>query len=166
VMRKLGEPLRFPGGGRYVTASTDSRLIAEAIEFVATKPDAAGETYNVVNGDVFVWQDFWPSLAKHFGMELGDPQPMNLAERMPRLAGVWDELVRERGLEKLGMAEVIGQAWQFADYAFAYGQEAPPSRILMSPIKIRKAGFHGCYDSEDSLLYWLSRMQESRILPT
>ena len=36
IMRYLGEPLRFPGGGRYVTACTDSRLIAQAVEFVAT----------------------------------------------------------------------------------------------------------------------------------
>ena len=36
VMRHLGEPLRFPGGGRYVIACTDSRLIAQAIEFVGT----------------------------------------------------------------------------------------------------------------------------------
>jgi nucleoside-diphosphate-sugar epimerase len=53
VMRHLGEPLRFPGGGRYVTACTDSRLIAQAVEFVGTNPQAAGETYNVVNGRQF-----------------------------------------------------------------------------------------------------------------
>lgn len=165
VMRHLGEPLRFPGGGRYVTACTDSRLIAHAIEFVGTNPRAAGETYNVVNGDVFVWHDFWPSLAKHFRMQLGDPRPMKLADAMPELSHVWDEIVAKHELLPLSMADVIGQAWQFADYAFAYGEETPPTRILMSPVKLRQAGFTPCFDTEDSLLYWLSRMQEARILP-
>jgi nucleoside-diphosphate-sugar epimerase len=165
VMRHLGEPLRFPGGGRYVTACTDSRLIAQAIEFAGTNPRAAGETYNVVNGDVFVWHDFWPSLANHFRMQLDDPRPMKLADAMPELSHVWDEIVAKHKLLPLSMAAVIGQAWQFADYAFAYGQETPPARILMSPIKLRQAGFTPCFDSEDSLLYWLSRMQEARILP-
>ena len=165
VMRHLGNPLRFPGGGRYVTACTDSRLIAQAIEFVGTNPRAAGETYNVVNGDVFVWHDFWPSLARHFKMPLAEPEPMKLADEMPKLSAVWDEVVAEQGLLRQSMAEVIGQAWQFADYAFAYGQDTPPTRILMSPIKIRQAGFTPCLDTEDAFLYWLSRMQEAHILP-
>lgn len=166
VMRHLGRPLRFPGGGRYVTACTDSRLIAQAIEFAATSPAAAGETYNVVNGDVFVWQDFWPSLARHFGMEVGEPESMALAREMNRFAPAWEEVARRHGLLPLPMSDLVGQAWQFADYAFAHGQENPPSRILMSPIKIRQAGFGACYDSEDSLLHWISRMQDARILPS
>ena len=165
VMRHLGRPLRFPGGGRYVTACTDSRLIAKAIEFVGTNPAAAGETYNVVNGDAMVWQDFWPSLARHFDMPMAEPEPLQLTDEMPGLSAVWDEIVAERGLQPRSMDEIIGKAWQFADYAFAYGQETPPNRILMSPIKIRQAGFTPCVDTEDSLLHWLSRMQEARILP-
>jgi len=165
VMRQLGQPLRFPGGGPYVTACTDSRLIAHAIEFVGTSPHASGETYNVVNGDVFVWNDLWPSLARHFKMPMAEPRPMKLADEMPRLSAVWDEISARNDLRALSMNEVIGQAWQFADYAFAYGQESPPPRILMSPIKIHKAGFNACFDTEDAFLYWLSRMQEARILP-
>ena len=163
VMRKLGEPLRFPGGSRYVTACTDSRLIARAIEFVGTNPGADGETYNVVNGDVIVWQDFWPSLARHFDMPVGDPAPMKLADEMPKLSRAWDEVVAQHGLHALSMDAVVGKAWQFADYAFALGTEPP--RIIMSPIKLRQAGFAACYDTEDSLLHWLSEMQQARILP-
>jgi nucleoside-diphosphate-sugar epimerase len=165
VMRHLGEPLCFPGGGKYVTACTDSRLIAQAIEFAATTPSAAGETYNVVNGDVLVWHDFWSSLARHFAMPTGDPSPMRLAEEMPKLSSVWDEVVAKHGLQRHTMAELIGGAWQFADYNLAFGKESPPDRIVMSPIKLRQAGFAPCYDTEDSILYWLSRMQEAGILP-
>ncbi len=165
VMKHLGEPLRYPGGGRYVTSCTDSRLIADAVEFVATTTEAAGETFNVVNGDVLVWQDLWPALSGHFDMPMADAVPMRLADEMPKHARVWDEIVELHRLQPLAMADLIGGAWQFADHAFAYGQEYPPDRIVMSPIKLRQAGFTGCFDTEDSILYWLSRMQDKRILP-
>jgi len=165
VMRRLGEPLRFPGGGRYVISCTDSRLIAQAIEFVGTTAHAAGETYNVVNGDVIIWHDLWPSLAKHFNMPMGEPRPRRLADEMPKLASVWDEIVADHVLLPKTMEELVGGAWQFADYNFAYGQESPPERIIMSPIKLRQAGFTPCFDTEDSIIYWLTRMQEARILP-
>lgn len=165
VMRRLGEPLRFPGGGRYVIACTDSRLIAQAIEFVGTTPHAAGETYNVVNGDVLVWHDFWPALARHFKMPLAEPAPMRLAEEMPKLSSVWNEVVAGHALLPKTMEQLIGGAWQFADYNFAYGNESPPERIIMSPIKLRQAGFAPCADTEDSIIYWLTKMQEARLLP-
>jgi hypothetical protein len=98
-------------------------------------------------------------------MSIADPKPMKLADEMPQLSGIWDQIVAEQGLRPLPMTEVIGQAWRFADYAFAYGQETPPARILMSPIKLRQAGFTPCYDLGGFASYWLSRMQDARILP-
>lgn len=165
IMKHLGEPLRFPGGGRYVTSCTDSRLIAQAVEFVAQAPQAAAETFNVVNGDVLVWHDLWPSLARHFNLPIADPAPLRLAEEMPKLAKVWDEIVRLHELEPFTLDDLIGGAWQFADHAFAYGSECPPDRIVMSPIKLRQAGFAGCFDTEDAVLHWLTRMQQRRVLP-
>ena len=35
----------------------------------------------------------------------------------------------------------------------------------MSPIKARLAGFSHCYDTEDSLIDWVKRLQEQRINP-
>ncbi|WP_201840087.1 SDR family oxidoreductase [Microvirga zambiensis] len=165
VMRQLGEPLHYPGGGRYVISCTDSRLIAQAVEFAGTHRLAPGDTFNVVNGDVIVWHDLWPSVAKHFGMAVGDHRPMRLAEEMPKFAAVWDAIAAEHGLHSTSMNDLVGGAWQFADYNFAYGQDNPPERIIMSPIKFRQAGFTPCYDTEDSILYWLTRMQEASILP-
>ena len=48
-------------------------------------------------GDVLVRQDFWPALATHF--------------------------VERHRLEPYTMDQLIGGAWQFADHAFAHGQE-------------------------------------------
>ena len=99
-------------------------------------------------------------------MQLAEPKPMRLAEEMPKLSSVWDrDRLLEHALMPKTMEELVGGAWQFADYNFAYGQEFPPERIIMSPIKLRQAGFAPCYDTEDSIIYWLTQMQESRILP-
>jgi nucleoside-diphosphate-sugar epimerase len=164
VMRETGQPLHFPGGGMYVTACSDSRLIAQAVEFCATTESVRGETFNVVNGDAIVWRDLWPSIASHFNMPAGDHVPMRLAEEMPLRADVWDDLVTKYGLQERTMQEVVGSSWQTADLTFGFGKERPFDR-LMSPIKLRRAGFAGCMDTEDSVLYWLSRLQAERVIP-
>jgi nucleoside-diphosphate-sugar epimerase len=164
VMRELGRPLCFPGGGRYVNGGSDSRLIARAAEFAGTHAVAANQTYNVVDGDALVWQDIWPSIARHFGMAHGDPAPMNLTREMPAFEPVWRGAVERHGLRDLSLAALVGSSWQFTDRAFAYGIAAP-SDSVMSPIKLRQAGFADCLDTEDAVIYWLSKMQHMRLLP-
>jgi nucleoside-diphosphate-sugar epimerase len=161
TMRELGRPLRYPGGDPFVLTCTDSRLIAQAVEFGGTSPAAANETFNVVNGDALVWQDLvWPAVARHFGMELGEPCRVRLAETMPSLADTWTRIVQRHGLRELTMAEIVGSSWQFADLAFS-----PRAHLIESPIKLRQAGFEACFDSEDAILYWLTRMQADGVLP-
>ena len=164
VMRELGEPLAFPGGGRYVHGASDSRLIARAAEFVATDPRAANQTFNVVNTDMLVWHDVFPAVAAHFGMPLAAPRPMKLAEAMPRHEDVWNRIVAKHGLQPISMARLLSTSWQFTDRSFGYGLDAPLDRIV-SPVKLLKAGFSGCEDTEDAIVHWLARMQEDRLLP-
>ncbi len=164
VMRELGRPLAFPGGGRYVHAASDSRLIARAAEFVATAPAAANQTYNVVNGDMLVWQDVWPAIAAHFGMPLGEPSPMKLTDEMPQYENIWQRIATRHALKAPVMAHLLGSSWQFADRTFGHSLEKPLDRIV-SPVKLWKAGFNGCEDTEDALLYWLARMQQLKLLP-
>lgn len=164
VMRAIGEPLRFPGGGRYVHAASDSRLIAQTAQFAATDPRARNETFNVINGDVMVWQDLFPAFAAHFGMSAGEPSALCLQDEMPRHEAVWTRLVERHGLRRLNMAELLGSSWQFTDRTFGYGLAEPIDRIE-SPIKLRQAGFSGCIDTEASFLFWLRRLQERGYLP-
>jgi nucleoside-diphosphate-sugar epimerase len=165
VLRELGEPLHWPGGGRCINGGSDSRLIAQAAEFVATHEIAANQTYNVVNGDPLLWQDLWASVAAHFGMKTGEDRPLNLTREMPAHEGIWSRIVEKHGLRKIGMNEMVGSSWQFTDRAFAHGVDNPPDSVL-SGIKLRQHGFAGCYDTEDCLLYWLSKMQAQRLLPS
>lgn len=164
IKREAGEPLTYPGGGVFVTACTDSRLIARAVEFCATNSAVAGETFNVSNGDAITWQDMWPSIARHFNMPLGDHEPTRLSEVMPRKSSEWDAIVAKHHLMPMRMNEVVGSSWQYADVAFGYDQEHPHNR-LMSPIKLRQSGFSDCIDTEDAVIYWLTRLQDDRILP-
>ena len=156
--------MAFPGGGRYVNAASDSRLIAQAAEFTATHEIAANETYNVVNGDMLVWHDIWDSLACRFGLETGEPRPMNLAQEMPKHEDAWARVVERHGLKKLGLQDLIGSSWQFTDRAFAHGVDNPPDSVL-SGLKLRRHGFADCYDTEDAIHHWLERMQQGRLLP-
>lgn len=164
LMRELGRPLTYPGGGPCVNAATDTRLLARAAEFAATHAMAANETYNVVNGDVLVWRDLWPSIAAHFGMATGAPEPLRLAEAMPRHEDVWARIVSKHDLQPTTLAGLVGSSWQFTDRALAHGIAHPPDSVL-SPIKLWRAGFHDCEDTEDSVLHWLRRMQTERLLP-
>ncbi len=164
VMRELGRPLAWPGGGRYINGGSDSRLIAQVAEWAGTHEVAANETYNVVNGDALSWQDFWGTIARHFGMEAGAPRPMNLTREMPTHADTWRAVVKRHGLRDTSLDGLVGSSWQFTDRAFAHGVENPPDSVL-SGIKLRQHGFHGCIDTEDCVLYWLERMQRQKLLP-
>jgi len=164
IVRELGRPLAFPGGGAFVSGASDARLIARAAAFAGAAPVAAGETYNVVNGDVLVWRDLWPSVAAHFGMTAAPPAPMRLAASMPGHEGTWARIVARHGLRPLTLDALVGSSWQFADRSFAHGVAHPPDSVL-SPIKLRQAGFHDCADTEESLLHWIRRMQAERLLP-
>ena len=164
VQRELGQPLKFPGGGRYINAGSDSRLIARAAEFAGTHEIAANETYNVVNGDALVWHDIWGSIARRFGMDAGPDEPLELTQAMPAHEATWKRIVDKHALRPLGLEQMIGSSWQFTDRAFGYGLENPANSVL-SPIKLRQHGFADCMDTEDSLHEWLERMQVERLLP-
>ena len=38
--------------------------------------------------------------------------------------------------------------------------------FLVSTVKLRQAGFGACYDTEDTLRYWIGEMQRRRLLPS
>ncbi len=85
--RARGRPLCFPGGTPVVQEATDARLLARAIGWAGESRAAGNEIFNVTNGDVFSWSDIWPQIAAGFGMEVGEPRLLRLAEVMPRPRG-------------------------------------------------------------------------------
>lgn len=162
ISRELGLPLVWPGSGRRVTEATDARLLARAIAWAGGSPAAANQTFNVTNGDVFLWQDLFPVVARVFGMEQGPPHPMPLPAIMADKGAVWDRIVERHGLLPYRLDGLIGSSWQFADFAFS---RTGHTASLLSTIKIRQAGFHDCVDSAEMLEWWLRELQRRRVLP-
>lgn len=165
VSRHAGRPLCWPGGRTGPVDAMDARLLARALEWGATEEAARDEVFNVANGDVFVWENVWARLAKAFGMEVGEPEPLRLAEVMPGKADVWDAVRARHGLRAPGLMEFVGDSFVYLDLHLGYGRDAPSPPTLLSTIKLRQAGFADCVDSEDMLVEWIAWMQRERLIP-
>lgn len=165
ICREEGAPFSFPGGPAYVLEAVDARLMAKALAWAAEAPEARNETFNITNGDVFVWQNVWPVIADELGVETGPDRPMPMAEIMPAKAQVWDRIVAKHGLKPLPLPALLGQSHHYADFCFAYGAQHRPPPALVSTIKIRQAGFADCIDTEDMFRDLFRNLAAKRILP-
>jgi nucleoside-diphosphate-sugar epimerase len=166
VLREAGEPLHFPGGAPSVLEVVSAELLARAIAWAGSSPNARNEIFNVTNGDVLVWRYAWPAIAEALGMEVGEDRPMALAEEMPRRAEEWAAIVDRYGLRApRSLDDFVGQSFVYADLLFGLGRDRVPLPQLVSTIKIRQAGFTDYLDSEDDLVRWFERMQARRLLP-
>jgi len=166
LQREAGLPLSFPGGAPYLAEAVDADLLARACEWAATTPACENEIFNVTNGDIFIWQNVWPTIAEALGMKVGPFEPFSLAQVMPKREAEWAAIVRKYHLRApTSLPEFVGQSFFFADLVFAHGEEQSRPPMLVSTIKARQAGFHDCIDTEDMFRKWFRRFQELRWLP-
>ncbi len=166
LRKEAGLPLSFPGGPPYVFEAVDADLLARSLAWAATSPNARNETFNSTNGDVFVWQNVWPTIADALGMEVGPPEPLCLTEEMPKHAADWAAIVDKYQLKApRKMLDFVGGSFELTDLSFAYGASEPPPPIVVSTIKIRQAGFHECMDTEDMFRNLIQRYQDLRWIP-
>ena len=162
VLRELGQPLRFPGRGGFVTEATDARLLARAILWAGSEPRCAGESFNITNGDILDWGALFPEFADHFQMPWAAPEPLQLSEAMPKHSTVWDQVVARHGLAPHSMDQLIGASWQFADAVFGYhGSQT----TLLSTVKARQFGFAECIDTATMFREHFSALQARKVLP-
>jgi nucleoside-diphosphate-sugar epimerase len=165
ILKARGEALHWPGGPGYVLEATCADLLARAIDWAGVSPTAAGETFNVTNGDVFTWPNLWPAVARALGMEPGPARPLCLAEAMPACEAEWAAIVRRHGLLASTLRSFVGGSFAYADYIFAHGRGTPPPPVLLSTVKIRQAGFADCVDTEDMIAAWFAALRRLRLLP-
>ena len=166
IRRAGGLPLSFPGGASRVSEAVDADLLARAIDWAGTADSARDATFNITNGDVFVWRNVWPALAAALGMDVGEDDPQQLSDEMPAHEAVWANIVERHGLRAPArLDDMVGQSFVYADMLFGYGSTAPSSPVLVSTIKLRQAGFGDCVDTEDMLVRLLQRMQRAGMLP-
>lgn len=166
LLRSDGRPLDFPGGEAPISEAVDADLLARMLEWAATSPAAADETFNVTNGDVYSLRNVWPVLAEAFGMEPGADVPCRLAAEMPPREPDWASLVARFGLAApTSLERFVGQSFIYADGLMGYGQTKVRRPTLVSTIKARHAGFADCVDTEDMFRRLVASMQEARLFP-
>lgn len=161
-----GRGFGWPGGPEYVLEAVDAGLIADALVWAASSENAHNETFNITNGDVFVWQNLWPMLAEAFGVSVGGDRPQRLGETMPERADEWRQLAERFGLVNSDLAALMSRSHRYADFTFATGARSAPAPALVSTIKLRKAGFDGCIDTEVMFQALIADLQEQRVLPS
>jgi nucleoside-diphosphate-sugar epimerase len=161
ISKAEGVPLRFPGSPGAWTALhqiTDAGLLARGVRWALDSPAAAGEIFNLTNGDTFRWQHVWDEVAGVFELPTATPQPMPLAEQMADREPLWDRLVAEHGLRTTPWAQIV--SWPFTEAIWRTDHD-----LVQSTVKIRKAGFAGCEDSHTSLVSGLRRLRALRFVP-
>jgi nucleoside-diphosphate-sugar epimerase len=165
ICREMGVPFSYPGGPAYVLEATDARLLARALAWAADARTARNETFNITNGDVFVWQNVWPAIADELGIEPGPDTPMSMGEFLPTKGSTWDRIVAKYDLQPQSLPALLGESHHYADFTFAHGARHRPPPALVSTIKLRQAGFGDCIDTEDMFRDLFRSLAAKRILP-
>jgi nucleoside-diphosphate-sugar epimerase len=162
ISRELGLPLRFPGkpwAYRALAEVTDTGLLARASEWVTTEPRCANEAFNIINGDYFRWVHLWPRIAEGFGMKVGPPVPLRLAEFMADKGPLWDDVVRRHGLRPYPYEQVA--SWPFGDFVFGCDYD-----VISDMTKARRYGFHEAVDTEEMFARMFLSLKEQRYIPS
>jgi hypothetical protein len=148
-----------------VWEAVDARLVAEVIEWAGGSPAAVNEHFNVTNGDVFEWRNLWPGMAEVLGVETGPDEPQSMVEFLSDNEELWRRVQERHGLRRIPLADIVGESHHYADFCFAYGATEPPPAAFSSRIKLQRAGFTGCYDTQETFDYWLRDLIGRRLIP-
>lgn len=168
ICRERGLPFAYPATHALMWEVTDAMLLADAQLWAAQTKAAAGQIFNVTNGDVFVLRDAWPHIAAACGLAAGEPRALNLGAFLAEAESVaaWAGLVEHHGLVPDSLDQLVGQSQHYVDLLLdSRVVEGGGLPTIVSAIKIRTAGFTACRDSLDSLRFWLRRMAELKLLP-
>ena len=161
LCRETGTAMQFPGPEQaYRNALvnvTSAQLIGEAAVWIAENQiDGA---FNLTNGDVFRWSHVWPRLAEWFGLDVGEPQPISLAQRIKALQPVWEGLAKREGLAESDPDRIA--LGSFGDFIFHVEKDA-----IFDVTKARQAGFTGMtLRSDEVLLAHLEDMRARKLIP-
>lgn len=156
-----GVPFRFPGSPGAFDAllqMTSADLLARATEWAMCSPAAAGEIFNVTNGDHVRWRFEWEHLAAALGLAVAEPMPLRLTAHVGERPEVWRGIVEAHGLRPTEVAELV--SWPVADFMFGIDWD-----VHSSTVKIRRAGFGECVDTRDEIARLVARMRADRLVP-
>jgi nucleoside-diphosphate-sugar epimerase len=162
ICGELGVPFSFPGKPGAWTALyevTDARILAQAAHWAATTPSAAGEAFNITNGDYFRWCNMWRKFAGMFGLPDAEPRHISLSEFMADKGPVWDRIVAKHNLQPYAYSDIV--SWGFADAIFGSDWD-----IARSTVKARRHGFTPFIESDRMFAELFADLQRKRIIPS
>jgi nucleoside-diphosphate-sugar epimerase len=162
LVRAAGLRLDFPGTAAAFGALTqvvDAEQLAEAAAWSAVAPRAAGEVFNVANGDPTRWSHLWPAFADYFGVPAGGPRPIPLSSFMPALAPLWKQMAVNYELAQPELGPLVN--WGFLEFLFAIEYD-----IVLALGKIRRAGFTRHPDTTEGFFKQFDEYRRARIIPT
>jgi hypothetical protein len=132
LMKRTGKALTWPGAadafGR-ITQATDADLLADATQWALFDAGVGGESFNIINGDYFRWEQLWPVLADVFELPVGEINTRDLSAEMPAL----------------GQRHLPGHPepdWAFANYMLGCTWD-----VMAGTLKAREFGYNGFCNS-------------------
>jgi hypothetical protein len=161
LSRELGLPLQFPGSAANYHALyqvTDATLLARAMVWMSTEPSCANQAFNITNGDLIRWENFWPKMAHYWGMELAPRRPIRLAQAMADKGPIWDQMVDRYGLRATSYPDLV--SWGYGDFVFASDFD-----IISHTGKCRRYGFYEFEDTEAMFFRLWDQYRAADILP-
>jgi len=161
LSRELGLPLQFPGSAANYHALyqvTDATLLARAMVWMSTEPSCANQAFNITNGDLIRWENFWPKMAEYWGMELAPRRPIRLAQAMADKGPLWDQMVARYRLRATSYPDLV--SWGYGDFVFASDFD-----IISHTGKCRRFGFYEFEDTEAMFFRLWDQYRAARILP-
>ena len=161
------QPFAFPGGVDWVWEAADARLVGDACLWAAQNHEhgAHNETFNLTNGEVFMWRDMWDAIANTLGVVAAPDTPVSMAEFFADKETLWQEVVQAHNLKPIELSALLGESHFYADLCFAYGAQQPPPPTFVSTVKIKQAGFTQTYDTQASFCHWLEVLMQHKVLP-
>jgi nucleoside-diphosphate-sugar epimerase len=162
ISKELGLPLRFPGTEKtygFLNQITSAQILARATAWAGQSETAKNEVFNITNGDYSRWRYLWPRVAAMFDMTPADPIPTPLTVYMADKEPVWEAIVHRHGLQPLPYAQV--SSWPFADSVLRLME----FDNMSSTIKVRRAGFHDCIDTEEMFKDFFAKLRRDRVIP-
>jgi nucleoside-diphosphate-sugar epimerase len=148
-------------------------IIADLTIYASTTAECANQAFNVSNGDVFRWKDFWPKLAKYFGAKANsdqkfskpDPAPGTLQQEFSLVnwyqdkEKVWDELCTRLEAPNAKATFQYG-TWQFQDWVFRRSWY-----VTLNTEKARRYGWKARIDDYECMVACFEQFQKAGLIP-
>jgi len=164
LLKEAGLSMPMPRGWASVVDATDADVIAEAVAWAQESPAAWNDSFNLANGDVVDMHAAMRVAGEDFGLSFVDSDGYNMAEKVRELSHLWPGIVARHGLEApADLDALLGTSLQVAGWSAV--TKDPLEWGLISTIKVRRAGFNVCIDTQEMIRKYMALFRQHRLLP-